>query len=48
MLREVLKQLLPFILLMIFLWLTAELLERTLSNTSHTIVAPPAGAVDAP
>lgn len=48
MLREVLKQMLPFFVLLIVLWLVAELLERTMSNTRHTIVAPPIGATAAP
>ena len=39
MLRDVLKQMFPFIILMAVLWLVAELLDRTL--VTHTIVAPP-------
>jgi hypothetical protein len=43
MLREVLKQMFPFIVLMAVLWLVAELIDRTM--VSHTIVAPPQATV---
>lgn len=39
MLREVLKQMFPFIVLLAVLWAVAELLDRTI--VTHTIIAPP-------
>lgn len=39
MFRDILKQMLPFFVLLVVLWLVAELLDRTV--VTHTIVAPP-------
>jgi hypothetical protein len=39
MIQQILKQMLPFILMLGVLWAAAELLERTMVD--RTIVAPP-------
>jgi len=44
--REILKQMIPFFLLLGILWAAAELLERTMVD--RTIVAPPAHSTDSP
>lgn len=48
MIREVLKQMFPFIVLVVILWLVAELLDRTMSSNRPTVVAPPITAPPAP
>lgn len=46
MLRDVLKQMLPFFVLIAVLWLMAEFIDRTLVD--HNIVAPPRVTPTAP
>ncbi|MDF3128410.1 hypothetical protein P0Y35_04305 [Kiritimatiellaeota bacterium B1221] len=48
MLREVLKQMIPFFVLLVVLWLVAELLERTMTDSGHTVVAPAKTAPSSP
>lgn len=45
--KDVTRQMLPFVILLVILWLTAELLERTLTG-GRTILAPPAYATPTP
>jgi hypothetical protein len=40
MFKEVAKQMIPFFILLGVLWVTAEILERSL-GPGHTIIAPP-------
>lgn len=40
MYREIARQMVPFFILLGVLWVTAEILERTL-KPGHTIIAPP-------
>lgn len=40
MFKDVAKQMIPFFILLGVLWVTAEILERTL-GPGHTIIAPP-------
>lgn len=39
MIREIAKQMIPFFILLGVLWVTAEILERTM-GPGHTIIAP--------
>lgn len=47
MTREILKQMMPFFLLLAMLWLVAELLENTFSDR-NVIAPPPTPAAAAP